>query len=121
MDDISGDDHFVFKDAYVARNWDLLHGGGAHTLEHHDGGGYPTTVKVESGMKMWGIIRPTGYTGAQTRTELDALNGLFIRKDPGGIPKSWDLPWVKKGGQVFAIPARPGDQMCAPELLPLRS
>lgn len=87
-----------------------MHGGGAHTFEHKDAAGYATTLRNESGFKMWGIIRPKGYTQAETRKELDALNKLFIREGfEGLVPESWELPWVAKGGQVFAIPAGPRD------------
>lgn len=100
------------KDTYLTRNWDLLHAGGVHTFEHHDAGGYMTVTFMESGCKMWGIIQPKGYTEAETRKALDALNKQFIRKDFGKTPpKSWALPWVALGGQVFAIPARPKDMM----------
>lgn len=111
LGDIFADDPVVLKDVYLARNWDLFHGAGVYTFEHHDAGGYITFILVESGCKMWGVIQPAGYTEAQTRAELDALNGLFIRPDFDELPESWDLPWVKNGGQLFAIPATPGDLM----------
>lgn len=67
---------------------------------------------------MWGIIRPKGFLNAETRKELDALNKLFIREGFEKLPESWDLPWTTKGGQVYAIPARPRDLMWAPESFP---
>lgn len=97
------------RDTYLTRNWDLLHGGGVHTFEHHDADGSETWILTESGFKMWGIIRPTGYTKAKTRKELDRLNKLFIRQGYDKLPTSWALPWVANGGQVFAIPLGPGD------------
>lgn len=89
----------------------MLHGAGAYTFEHHDAGGHVTNVYNESGCKMWGIIRPKGFLNAETRKELDALNKLFIREGFEKLPESWDLPWTTKGGQVYAIPARPRDLM----------
>lgn len=104
-------DPYILRDTYLTRNWDLLHGGGAHTFEHHDAAGHATTVRTENGLKMWGIIRPKGYTEAETRKELDSLNRLLIREGFKELPESWELPWVAKGGQVFAIPAGPRDLM----------
>jgi hypothetical protein len=101
---------YTLKDAYHTRNWDLLHGGGAITLEHHDAEGYCTYLEVKTGCKLWGIIRPEGFADAKTRRALNKLNALFIRQDyDTDSPDSWDLDWVKHGGDVFTIAARPGD------------
>jgi hypothetical protein len=101
---------YTLIDAYHTRNWDLLHGGGAVTLEHHDAEGYCTFLKILTGCKLWAIIRPKGFVDAKTRRGLDKLNKLFIRRNfDTETPESWDLDWVEHGGDVFTIAARPGD------------
>lgn len=96
------------KDAFHTRNWELLHGGGVHTFEHHDAEGFCTYLTVQTGCKMWGIVRPTGFTDAESRKELDKLNRLFIRRGPD-VPESWALEWEAHGGEIYTIAARPGD------------
>lgn len=96
------------KDAFHTRNWDLLHSGGVLTFEHHDAEGYCTFITIKTGCKMWGLVRPKGFSDAKTREELDNLNKLFIRGD-FDIPESWALEWEKIGGEIYTIVARPGD------------
>lgn len=108
MDNLTMGGLKVYADTYKTRNWDLLHGGGALTLVHHDAGGFATFVWMESGFKMWGIVQPPGYTDAKTHLGLDLLNELFIREDwPGKFSTTWMQSWEKEGGKVYAIPAAP--------------
>lgn len=103
----------VYADASRTRNWDLLHGGGVLTLEHHDAEGFITWLKMLTGGKLWSIIRPAGYTEAKTRKELQKLNDLFLREDweKRGLklPESWALEWERNGGEVHVIEFSPGD------------
>lgn len=101
-----------YGDTEGTRNWELIHAGGAHTLEHHDAAGYATFIIAENGCKVWGIVQPKGYSDARTYKELNELNELFIRADwkyeGHDVPKTWRLKWEEKGGTVYAIMARPG-------------
>lgn len=112
MEALLGDPLKVYKDIGNTRTWDLIHGGGSQTLEHHDAEGLCTHIRAITGCKIWGIVRPDGFEDVQTRAELNRLNRLFVREDWGaGPPKSWMLEWEKLGGKVFVIVARPGDLM----------
>lgn len=100
-----------YLDASRTRHWNLLHGGGVLTLDHHDAEGFLTWLKMLTGGKLWGIIRPTGYTEAKTRDELQKLHNLFLREDweKKGLklPESWKLDWEKQGGEVHVIEVGP--------------
>ncbi|KAF8871079.1 hypothetical protein BD779DRAFT_1679446 [Infundibulicybe gibba] len=112
MEDLFSRDHFMFKDTQNARNWELLHTGGFHTFEHHDAEGYATFLRIITGCKMWGIARPAGYAGANTRNALDEMNKLFIRT--GEVEGSWRLKWEENGGEIYTITAEPGSLVIMP-------
>lgn len=112
LDNLTKDRLTVLLDIYQARYWDLLHGGGVYTLDHHDAGGFLTFLRIIFGFKFWGIIRPTGWGDAKTREALIEMHELFIRESwEKGLPESWQLRWEALGGQLYAIPVAPGDLM----------
>ncbi|KAF8062561.1 hypothetical protein FPV67DRAFT_1673032 [Lyophyllum atratum] len=89
----------VLDDHYRTRNWALAHHTAVHTLEHHDADGQGTQFTIRVGAKQWGILRPKGYTEAQTRAALEDLHDQFLRD--GLTEDTWQLAWEKLGGEAY--------------------
>jgi hypothetical protein len=88
------------SDVLKARSWGLIHHAMFHTYVHHDAEGYATWVEVDSGLKLWVILRPLDDTVLPDRLSLYRDQTAFL---PDGDYKPTWKPWV--------IAALPGDVM----------
>lgn len=76
----------VRPDVWRLRYWTLLHHGGFFTYPHHDANGLATWIIPEAGFKFWGILRPKGLTGYETRESyVDLMHkSLAVSEEPKG-------------------------------------
>lgn len=95
------------KDFIASRFWDLAHGGGVYTPEHHDADGLLTYVQVVTGGKFWAAVEPQGYRDATTLAQIRKLCVSVMPSD--GDQDSWLRDWEKVGGTVYVIDVQPGD------------
>ncbi|KAF9521309.1 hypothetical protein CPB83DRAFT_900867 [Crepidotus variabilis] len=84
--------------------WTLIHHGMYHTYIHHDAAGYATWVQIRSGMKVWVVVRPSGFEDVKCRSD--------IRRSLQTIAQ--DSITFDKNAVRIAIYATPGDIIIQP-------
>lgn len=100
----------VSLDFFKIRSWNLFHMAGYHTLAHKDAEGLCTYIIVETGFKMWNVIRPgNGYLDAKDFASLDKKTKPMIQfTHPGS---SWKRAWEDADAQVALLQLEPGDML----------
>lgn len=108
--DIFPADGSVSEDFEALRRWGLFHSAGYHTLAHKDADGYCTFVQVETGLKMWVLIRPEGYLDAKTFEELEERMMAVVEFAKSKTP-TWRRRWQVEDSEAVLLELMPQDML----------